>query len=143
MSHPSPDSIRTPIAKVRGLGSAKGGTKEWWYQRVTAVFLVPLTLWFVTSLVCLATGQTGSVGEWLSSPLVALATVGLLAAMFFHAWLGVKVVIEDYVHCEAVKLTMLIVVKLLILTLALASVFAVCKLHFIGMPMSEMQPPPE
>lgn len=126
------NSMRSPIGRVRGLGSAKGGVHHWWMQRVTAVALVPLTLWFVASLVAHAGAGHVETVAWLSSPLVSVALVALIAATFYHAALGTQVVIEDYVHHEGWKLAALLGTKFAFALLAIAALVAVLKLAIGG-----------
>ena len=104
---------RTPIARARGLGSAKDGTHHWWMQRITAIALIPLTVWLVASLVAVGAADHARTVEWIRSPAVAIALLLTIAALFHHAQLGLQVVIEDYVHTEGVKLAAVIAVKLL------------------------------
>ena len=123
-------SFRAPLARARGLGSAKSGTHHWWMQRLTAVALVPLSLWFVASLVALATADHVTVIEWLRSPIVAILCSVLIAAIFYHGQLGLQVVLEDYVHAEGLKLVSIVLTKLVSLLLAVACLFAVLKIAF-------------
>ena len=125
-------SMRTPLARVRGLGSAKEGVHHWWAQRLTALALVPLTLWFVVSVAGLAGMDHAAAVAWIGSPAVTVLLVLLVTATFWHAQLGVQVVIEDYVHSEADKLVALIAVKFAAVLLAIASIFAVLRLAFGG-----------
>ena len=120
--------MRTVLGRVRGLGSAKEGVHHWWMQRLTAIALVPLILWFVASLAGLAgAGHTETV-EWLGSPLVAIAMILMVVATLYHAALGVQVVIEDYVHHEGLKFFWLIAVKFIFLIFGMAAVFSLLKL---------------
>jgi len=124
----SENSMRTNLGRVRGLGSAKEGVHHWWMQRLTAIALVPLILWFVASLAGLAgAGHTETV-EWLGSPLVAIAMILTVVATLYHAALGVQVVIEDYVHHEGLKFFWLIAVKFIFLIFGMAAVFSLLKL---------------
>lgn len=125
--------FRTPLNEVRGLGSAKEGTHHWWLQRLTAVALVPLLLWFTVSLVSVVGEDYSVVVGWIGSPVVAVLWVCLIVALFHHAQLGVQVVIEDYVHSEWLKFLSIIVLKLSALVLGLASVVAVLKVSFGGL----------
>lgn len=125
-------SMRTPMARVRGLGAAKEGVHHWWMQRLTAIALVPLTLWFVVSVAGLAGMDHAAAAAWIGSPPVTVLLVLLIAATFWHAQLGVQVVVEDYVHNEAVKLAALIAIKFAAVALAVASIFAVLRLAFGG-----------
>ena len=123
---------RSELGRVRGLGSAKEGVRHWWAQRATAVALVPLSVWFLASLVCLLGGTRAELAAWLASPFSAGLMILFLLATFWHALLGLQVVIEDYVHHEGRKLATLFAVKGLILVLAAASVAAVLKLMLQG-----------
>lgn len=117
--------MRSPLGRAIGLGSAKEGVEHWWLQRLTAVALVPLTLWFVIAIIRFAGADIDTVRDWVSSPLPAILLVLLLIAIFWHASLGLQVVIEDYVHAEFAKLGLLIVVRLACFALAVAGIFAV------------------
>ncbi len=122
--------FRAPLAQVRGLGSAKSGTHHWWMQRLTAVALVPLSLWFVASLISVVTADHTTAVAWLHSPLVAILACALIVAVFYHGQLGLQVVLEDYVHAEPWKLVGIVVAKLLCLLLATACLFAVLSIAF-------------
>src|SRR5690606_7426635 len=113
-------SMRAPLARVRGLGSAKEGVGHWWVQRVTALALIPLAIWFVGSVIALVGADYATVVNWLRSPVVAALLLLLILATFYHAALGLQVVIEDYVHDEPVKLAAILAVKGLCLLLGLA-----------------------
>ena len=126
------NSMRSPIGRVRGLGSAKSGLHHWWMQRVTALALIPLTLWFVASVISLATAGHAETEAWLGSPVVAVLMISLIIATFYHAALGLQVVIEDYIHHEGVKLALLLGVKLVAFLLAVTALFAVIKLAVGG-----------
>ncbi len=124
--------LQNPLGRVRGLGSAKAGVHHWWSQRITAIALVPLTLWFVYSALMLA-GSDYSVGiTWLAQPINSIFMVLLVIATFHHLQLGLQVVIEDYVHHEAVKLLALVIVKLSSIGLAIAAIFSIIKVSFGG-----------
>jgi succinate dehydrogenase / fumarate reductase membrane anchor subunit len=125
-------SFRTPIGRARGLGSAKDGTGHWWAQRLTALALVPLALWLVISVVGLIGAGREAVVDWLASPVAAGLMILLIGATFHHAQLGVQVVIEDYVHNEAVKLGAIVLVKFAAIVLALAGILAVLAIVFGG-----------
>ncbi len=123
-------SLRTPLARVRGLGSAKEGTAHWWGQRLSAIALVPLTIWFVASVAALAGADHQTLRDWVASPLVASILILLIVATFYHAYLGLQVVIEDYVHGEAAKIAGLIVIKGASILLAVIGVLSVLTLLF-------------
>ena len=98
--------FRSPLGKVRGLGSAKDGTHHWWMQRLTALALIPLAIWFVVSVVSLLGQPHAAFLAWVKNPVSATLLVLLIAATFHHAQLGVQVVIEDYVHTRASEITL-------------------------------------
>lgn len=125
-------SLRSPLGRARGLGSAKEGVHHWWVQRVTAVALIPLTLWFVVSVILLAGAGHGEIVAWLSSPVSAGLMILLLIATFWHAALGLQVVIEDYVHHEGCKVALLLLAKGLLALLAIVSLLSVVKLMLQG-----------
>lgn len=124
--------FRTPIGRVRGLGSAKEGTTHWWAQRVTAIALVPLALWFVISVLTMLGADQSAVKAWIGNPIITVLLVLLIAATFHHGQLGLQVVIEDYVHREGLKIALILLVKGLALILALLGIFAVLKIAFGG-----------
>jgi len=126
------NSMRSDLGRVRGLGSARHGAGHWWAQRLTAVALVPLVLWFTASVIDLSGAGHGAVHAWLADPVVAVAVVVLLGTLFHHSQLGLQVVIEDYVHTEWVKISAIVLVKFGSIALATASVFAVLKIAFSG-----------
>jgi succinate dehydrogenase / fumarate reductase membrane anchor subunit len=117
--------MRSPLGRALGLGSAKEGVEHWWLQRITAVALVPLSLWFVIAIIRLVGADLDSVRDWVGNPLPAILLVLLLFATFYHASLGLQVVIEDYVHGELTKLGLVIIVRLACFAFAVAGIFAV------------------
>jgi len=125
-------NLRTPISRARGLGSAKEGVNHWWAQRMTAVALTPLSLWFVISLVFLVHAEHAEVVHWIANPLNTVLLVLLLVSTFYHAMLGLQVVIEDYVHVEGVKLAALLLMKFLLIVLGTLAVLAVLRIAFGG-----------
>ncbi len=123
-------SMRSPMARARGLGSAKDGTTHWWAQRLSALALIPLVVWFVASMVAMAGADYVAVQAWLGSPLVAGLVILLIATVFYHAHLGLQVVVEDYVHHEATKFGAIIAIKGLAIVLSLTGVLAVLSILF-------------
>lgn len=121
-------SLRSPLGRVRGLGSAKEGVAHWWAQRVTALALVPLTLWFVIAVISLVGADYARTTAWIASPVPAILLVLLVAATFYHAVLGLQVVIEDYVGSEALRIALILIVKAAAIVLAAAAIFAVLKI---------------
>ena len=121
-------NLRTPLKEVRRLGSAKEGVAHWWAQRVTALALVPLALWFVIVVIELAGADRALFVDWVRHPVPAVLLVLLLIATFYHGALGLQVVIEDYVENEALRFGLLIVMRLAAIVLAVLGIFAVLKL---------------
>ena len=118
--------IQTPLARVRHLGSAKEGSDHWWWQRLTALLLVPLSLWFVASIWWLVIGGATyeAFQDWLSGPVAAILMLLFIGMMFYHLKLGLQVVIEDYVHSKAVKWTILVMINLGCLIGAIAAIYS-------------------
>src|ERR1700741_604971 len=100
MASPMP----SPLGRAIGLGSAKEGVDHWWAQRITAIALIPLSLWFVSAVIGLVGADLEAVQTWVSQPLPAILLILLLTATFYHVSLGLQVVMEDYIHTELVKL---------------------------------------
>ena len=123
-------SLRSPLAQARGLGSAKDGVGHWWLQRLTALALIPLSIWFIYSLARYPLSDYATMVAWIRSPLVAIALVLFFVSMFWHAALGVQVVIEDYVGNESVKLLSVVAARFALYALGAASVYAVLKIAF-------------
>lgn len=122
------NDLRTPLAKVRGLGSAKDGTHHFWVQRVTALALTPLVLWFGLSVASLPDASYASVAQWLDSPFNVVMLISTLVAGFYHGALGMQVIIEDYVSEEWVRIAGIIAVQLGSFFLAALGVFAALKI---------------
>jgi succinate dehydrogenase / fumarate reductase membrane anchor subunit len=123
--------MRSPLARAMGFGSAKDGVEHWWIQRVSAVALVPLTLWFVASIIAHTGSDYATSIAWLRMPLATILMILLLIALFYHTALGLQVVIEDYVHSEF-KFAALVAVHLGCFTLAAAGIVAVLRIAFNG-----------
>lgn len=124
--------MRTPMSRVRGLGSAKKGTGDWIATRVTSVALVPLTLFFVILIVALNGRPHAEVVETLASPLVAIPFAAAILITVVHMRLGMQVIIEDYVHADLPKFALLIGNWLFSWAVGLTAVFAVLKIAFGG-----------
>lgn len=123
-------NFNTPLSKVRSLGSAKSGVHHWIAQRLTAIALIPLSLWFIFSLLRMMDMSHQSTIAWLSSsPMVAIFMLLFIIALFYHAQLGLQVVIEDYIHCKVFKLISLITLKLASFFATLVAVIAVLKIY--------------
>lgn len=123
-------SLRSPLGRVAGLGAARGGVHHWWLQRLTSVALVPLTVWFVVSLLSLPALDHATVIAWMAQAWTAVLLIILLLVACWHSQLGVRVVVEDYVHGAGAKTLTLVIVTFAHALLAFAGVFAVLKVAF-------------
>ncbi|MBX2837760.1 MAG: succinate dehydrogenase, hydrophobic membrane anchor protein [Gammaproteobacteria bacterium] len=122
------NNLRNPLARVKGLGASGQGSHHWWVQRLSAIALIPLSLWFVFSIVNKIDADHATVLAWVSSPGIAVMLLLYLMFMFFHAQLGLQVVIEDYVHNESAKMIAILLVKAISVLAAVASLFAVLRI---------------
>lgn len=125
-------ALQSPLGRALGLGSAKSGYHHWWAQRLTAVALVPLGLWFVFSLLGLSSMDYWAVAAWVGEPLHAVLLLLLLVSLLYHSSLGVQVVIEDYVHHGPAKVVALVAVRFAHIFLAVAGLYAVIVLSVGG-----------
>ena len=129
-------SMRTELGKVRGLGSAHHGTHHWWMQRLSAIALVPLTIWFIISVLSVSpfleatkpVETMTNVIAYFAHPLNALMAALLIICTFYHLQLGLQTVIEDYVHSAPVKITTIIAVKFASFVIAVACLTAVLRI---------------
>lgn len=120
--------MRSDLGRVRGLGTAKEGVHHWWMQRLTAIALIPLTLWFIISIATLNNASYTETVNWLSIPLVSIFMILLVSATLYHALLGVQVVVEDYIHQEGFKFLLLIGLKFIFLVLGVVAIFSLLKI---------------
>jgi succinate dehydrogenase / fumarate reductase membrane anchor subunit len=118
-------TLQTPIARVRGLGAARAGTRRWMAERLTGIASLILALWFVFSAMALAGADYAQTRAWLGSPVAATLMVLLIVAVFYHAQLGLRVAIEDYIHHSGIKVAAIIALTLIMLALAVACLMAV------------------
>jgi succinate dehydrogenase / fumarate reductase, membrane anchor subunit len=123
-------SLRSPLGRVLGLGSARDGTAHWWAQRVTAIALLPLTLWFVISLLSLPALDFETVRTWLGYPMSGFLAVLLVAVLTYHSYLGTTVIVEDYVHSSGMKVLSLMSLRFLYVLSGGAAIFAILRVVF-------------
>jgi succinate dehydrogenase / fumarate reductase membrane anchor subunit len=128
MTVSSKKEFRSPLKASRGLGSAKDGTHHWVVQRISAIALIPLSVWFVYSLLTAIMADASSARQFVAQPVNAILLFLLVEAMLYHGALGVQVVIEDYIHKPCYKITALIVVKLGTAVLMAAAALAIGKI---------------
>jgi succinate dehydrogenase / fumarate reductase membrane anchor subunit len=121
---------RTSFDRTQGLGSAREGVGHWWMQRVTALALIPLILWFAASLIAHIRGDYSVLTLWLRSPFTSVAMVLLLTALFYHMALGLQVVVEDYVHSDRIKIPAVAVIHLASFALAAAGIVTTLRIAF-------------
>jgi succinate dehydrogenase / fumarate reductase membrane anchor subunit len=123
-------SLRTPLGRVLGAGSAKDGTGHWWSQRVTAVAMIPLTLWFLVDLLKMPALDYGTVKTWLAAPSSSLLLLLTVAVSAYHSYLGTTVIVEDYVHTAGRKVAVLMLLRFVYVLVAGAGVFAILHVAF-------------
>jgi succinate dehydrogenase / fumarate reductase, membrane anchor subunit len=126
-------SLRSPLSRVLGLGSAKDGTAHWWAQRVTAVALIPLTLWFLFSLLTLPGLDYDTVHTWLSVPVSGFLAVLLVAVLTYHSYLGTTVIVEDYIPSSGMKVLTLMALRFSYVLAGGAGIFAILRV-VLGFP---------
>ena len=125
-------SMRTPLARAKGHGSAKEGVHHWWMQRVTAIAMVPLTLWFAFAVAGLVGADHATVSAWFQAPVNMVLAVVYLATLFYHASLGVQVIIEDYVHSEGAKFAAALAAKFVIYLAGATAILSALRISFGG-----------
>lgn len=124
--------LRTPLARARGLGSAREGVKHWWAQRLTAIALIPLVVWFAISLVMLSAADYDIARAWIGSPLVMVLLILTIVIGLHHGQLGLQVVIEDYIHGDGWKLALIVAVRFVAVIFGLAATVAILRIGFGG-----------
>ncbi len=125
---PSINIMRSQLGRAKGLGAAHAGLHHWWAQRLTAIALLPLSLYFVLSVLMLAGASRAQMAAFMAEPWNAVLYLCLIAALFYHLALGLQVVVEDYVHCEAKRMASILLVKGACVVCALACAVSVLKL---------------
>ena len=125
-------SLRSPLAKVLGRGSAKEGVRDWWVQRLSAAALVPLTVWFLVSMLSLPSHDLATVARWMGGSWTAVCLILLVLAAAWHSQLGVRVVVEDYVHGSGAKALTLALVTFCHIVFAVVGVLAILKVAVGG-----------
>lgn len=120
-------TMLTPLARARGLGSAKSGARHWWVQRVSAVALLPFTLWFLASFARLLGADHAAFANWLGAPLNATLMIMFVIVMFYHAMLGLQTIAEDYLHDDRVRVPVLVGLPVIHLLLSVASIVAIIR----------------
>ncbi len=121
--------LRSPLGKAKGLGSAKNGVHHWLVQRLTAVALIPLVIWFVVTVIKASTSANHLI-DYLHSPVNSTAMILFICLALYHGCLGMKVVIEDYVHCECGKTILITLINFFSIFTAVLTVVAVLYVHF-------------
>lgn len=122
--------FRSQLGRVRGLGSSHEGAHHFWVQRVTGIALIPLVIWFVFAATCMVGADLETFKTWVGTHYNPVLLILLILAMFHHAQLGLQVVIEDYVHSEAAKITSLILIKFAAVLIGGSAIFAVIRMTF-------------
>lgn len=122
---------RPPLSRATGLGSASKGVGHWWAERVSAIALIPLTIWFLASVIALTGRDHAGVVTWLRAPSARICMVLLLVALFYHMALGLQVVIEDYVHSGA-RFPVLIAIRLGCFALAVTGIVVTLRISLGG-----------
>jgi succinate dehydrogenase / fumarate reductase membrane anchor subunit len=122
--------IRTPLARVRGRGAARSGTGHFWRQRLTAVANIPLTIAAIIIIITLLGRNQAAAAQILGSPLVAIIMLLFIISVTVHMRIGMQVIIEDYVHDESAKLTLIMANTFFAVAVAMASAFGILKLAF-------------
>ena len=125
-------SLRSPLGRVLGTGAAHDGVRHWWLQRLTSIALVPLTVWFVVSLLALPSLGYSTLVAWMSQSSTALLLILLVLTAAWHSQLGVRVVVEDYLHGAGARTLTLVVIAFAHVLLAAAGVFAILRVAFGG-----------
>jgi succinate dehydrogenase / fumarate reductase membrane anchor subunit len=125
-------NFRSPLANARGLGSSKSGVDHWWGQRLSAIALAPLLLWFIASIVNILGADYATAVAWIREPWTTILLVILIGTLFYHSQLGLRVIVEDYVHTEWLLIATLLLLKFLNILIALIGIYAVLHIAYAG-----------
>ncbi len=126
------ETTKTPLGRVRGLGPSGEGAEHWWDERLSSIATFLLTIWFIVSLLRLPSIDHGTLGEWLSQPLVAVPMLLLIVTAFWHARMGLQVIVEDYVHQEGDKLFWIVLISFSAILGGSLAAFSVLKIALGG-----------
>ena len=121
-------SLRSPLGRVLGLGAARAGSQHWWSQRVSAIALIPLTLWFLACLLTAGSAGYAEMFAFVSKPFDGFLCVLLVTALAYHSYLGVNVIVEDYVHSPATKIASLLLLRFAHVVAGGAAIFAILRI---------------
>ena len=124
--------LRTPLSRARGLGSARQGVHHWWAQRITAVALIPLVVWFAISLIMMSGADYAVVRAWIGSPVVMVLLTLTIVIGLHHGQLGMQEVVEDYVHSEGLKLALIVLLRFTAVFFGLAAIVAILRIGLGG-----------
>lgn len=122
------DILRSQLGRARGLGAARSGSGSWWVERLTSIALIPLTLWFIGSAISLEGATRADIATWLHAPVPLVLMLCLIVSTFWHMEVGLRAVVEDYVHHEATRMASLLVIRALCIVLGLLCVVAALEL---------------
>ena len=126
MSH----SNKTTIYKTKKTGIAGNATKSWWYQRITSIALIPIAIWFVITILKITKASNNEIAAMIGSPLNSVMLMIMIGIGIYHSTLGMKEIIEDYIHCKKMKFTLLIILKFVSFFTAIFGIIAVLVFHF-------------
>lgn len=125
-------TIKSPLARARGLGASHDGVTHWWHQRITAFANIPLMIWLVWSVIQMETWSHADFTGWLAQPVNSILMILAVISVFYHAALGTQVIAEDYIHHEGLKVFKLVGIKLFFFGTAVACIFSILKIAFTG-----------
>ena len=125
-----PSQMRTPLGRVLGLGSARTGTSEFWFQRLTAFANIPLVMLLLALVVAMVSSDYATARSWLANPLVGIGFLLLILSGVYHMYIGMKIILEDYVHGKFMRAITMIGNNFFCWGIGLACVYAVLRLGF-------------